>query len=168
MTQGLRIGREFDQQEFDEVFQTAVEDKAYMRTLDLLARRPRSRWELEVYLKQKGNEHNTIDKILNRLRKRGYVDDRKFAESWVSNRRLLKSVSQRRLMQELQQKHISSDIISQVLESDEASEEDVLRDLIEKKRHQTRYQDKDNLMAYLLRQGFNYGDVKDALAELSG
>ncbi len=164
MTQGLRIGQEFDAVGFDEIQATAVEDKAYMRALDLIMRRQRSRWELETYLKRKGNDDNTIDKILNKLSKRGYVDDEKFAEAWVSNRRLLKSVSKRRLMQELQQKKISDQIITKVLADDETKEVDVLRDLIERKRKQTRYQDKDKLMAYLMRQGFGYGDVKEALS----
>ena len=164
MIQGLRIGQEFDSEGFDGIQATAAEDKAYMRALDLIMRRQRSRWELQTYLKRKGNDDNTIEKILSRLSKRGYVDDHKFAEAWVSNRRLLKSVSKRRLKQELQQKKISDSIISQVLADDEADEVSVLRDLIAKKRSQTRYQDKEKLMAYLMRQGFGYGDVKDALS----
>lgn len=164
MLQGLRINQEFNQQELEKVKDTATEDKAYMRALDLLARRSRSVWEMEQYLKRKGYEYNTVVKILNKLSKRGLLDDKKFATSWVANRRLLKPVSKRRLSQELQQKNISKDIISTVLKEDEASEQDVLADLIERKRRQTRYQDDEKLIAYLLRQGFNYSDIKDALS----
>lgn len=165
LLQGLRIGQEFDESAFNQVQETAVEDKAYMRALDLLARRPRSQWEMEQYLKRKGYEHNTIDKILSKLTKRGLLDDQKFAESWVSDRRLLKSVSKRRLLQELQQKHVSHIIAEHVIAQDEVDEVAVLRELIAKKRTQTRYQDSQKLMAYLLRQGFSYADVKSELAE---
>lgn len=163
LAQGLRIGQEFDQAELESVKQTAEEDKAYMRALDLLARRPRSQWEMEQYLKRKGYQHNTIDKILNKLIKRALIDDHKFAQSWVSDRRLLKSVSKRRLLQELQQKHVPRDIAHMVIGEDETDEKEVLRELVNKKRTQTRYQDDQRLMAYLMRQGFSYEDVKSVL-----
>lgn len=163
MAQTLRIGQEFDKEQFEAVTNTAIEDKAYMRALDLLARRQRSVWEMEQYLKRKGYEHNTISKLLNKLSNGGLLDDEKFAEAWVNNRRQLKSVSVRRLKQELQQKKISAEIISKVLTADETDESEVLRDLIAKKRTQSRYHDNDKLIPYLLRQGFNYGDIKDAI-----
>ncbi len=163
LAQHIKIGQEFDKTEFDAVQQTAVEDKAYMRSLDLLARRPRSVWEMEQYLKRKGYENNTVTKILNKLSNRGLLDDKKFALAWVRDRRVLKPVSKRRLLQELQQKKISQKIISEVLEQDETNEQDVLRDVIAKKRTQSRYQDNQKLIAYLLRQGFRYDDVKQLL-----
>lgn len=165
MQQGLRIGQVFDKQAFEEVKQTAEEDKAYMRALDLLARRARSEWEMQQYLKRKGYEDNTISIILNKLNKRGLLNDTEFARLWVSNRRQLKNVSKRRLSQELQQKHLNSDIISLVLEEDETDERAVLKEMVEKKRTQTRYQDDQKLIAYLLRQGFNYEDIKITLAK---
>lgn len=165
LTQKLRIGQEFDKAEFDTVRQTAAEDKAYMRALDLLARRPRSTWEMGQYLKRKGYEYNIIDKLLNKLSNRGLLDDKKFAESWIRDRRNLKSVSKRRLLQELQQKKISRQIISEVLEQDETDEREVLREMVEKKRTQSRYQDQQKLIAYLLREGFNYEDVKQVILE---
>ncbi|GIW60793.1 MAG: hypothetical protein KatS3mg087_1859 [Patescibacteria group bacterium] len=163
LRQGLRIGQDFDAKEFEKIKDAALEDKAYMRSLDLLARRPRSFWELNLYLKKKGYKNNTIKKIINKLSDRGLLDDKKFAESWVQSRRTLKSVSKRRLLQELQQKHISSDIISEVLEADDTDERMVLKKLIEKKRMQIRYEDTDKLTAYLIRQGFSYHDIKQAL-----
>lgn len=168
MTQGLRIGQEFDKNSFDKVQKTAVEDKAYMRALDLLARRPRSEWEMRQYLKRKSYDDNTTNRILSKLSKRGLLNDEKFATAWVDNRRALKHISKRRLLQELQQKKISKDIISKVLEEDETDERSVLKDLIAKKRMQTRYQDDQKLMAYLMRQGFSYADVKDAITASEG
>ena len=83
----------------------------------------------------------------------------------MDNRRLLKSISKRRLAQELRQKRISDDIIQTALNNDEADELGVLRELIAKKRLQTRYQDDLKLMQYLSRQGFSYGDIKTVLEE---
>lgn len=161
---GLRIGQEFTANELATLQKTAIEDKAYSRAIDLLARRARSEWELRDYLKRKDYQSAAIEKTIQRLEKRGYVDDKAFAESWVNSRRLLKATSKRKLQLELRQKHIDGDIISDVLAEDETDEQQVLKELMAKKRSQSRYQDDQKLMAYLLRQGFNYEDVKSILS----
>jgi regulatory protein len=160
---GLRVGQEFGDGELEELKKTAIEDKAYMRSLDLIMRRQRSEWEVRDYLKRKDYEQDIIEKIVKRLAGMGYVDDKKFAEAWVSNRRLLKATSKRKLTMELRQKRVADEITKEVLEEDKTDERQVLKDLIAKKRNQTRYQDEQKLIAYLLRQGFNYEDVKSAL-----
>ena len=162
---GLQINQEFGEGELEELKKTAIEDKAYMRSLDLLSRRARSEWELRDYLKRKDYEPEVIEKIVNRLTNAGYIDDAKFAEAWISNRRLLKATSKRKLRMELLQKRVSNEIINVALEDDETDEGQVLKDLVNKKRQQSRYQDDQKLMAYLMRQGFNYDDVKSAMSD---
>lgn len=166
LNQRLKVGQEFDNVEFEHAQQVAVEDKAYSRALDLLARRPRSVWEMDQFLKKKGYDNNVRSIILNKLINRELLNDKKFASAWVLDRRALKNISKRRLLQELQQKNISKEIIFQTLEADETDEQDVLRILVEKKRFQSRYQDKHKLIAYLLRQGFDYEDIKQVMVEV--
>ena len=161
---GLKINQEFTKDELEQLKKSAVQDKAYDRALSLIARRPRSRWELEDYLKRKDSEPEIIEKTLNKLSDSGYVDDVKFAQAWVRTRRLLKPTSKRRLQQELRQKRVDNEAIEKVLEEDEADEREVLRSLVERKAK--RYPDKLKFMQYLLRQGYNYGDVKEVLEEL--
>jgi SOS response regulatory protein OraA/RecX len=50
-----------------------------------------------------------------------------------------------------------------VLAEDETDERAVLRELIDRKRRQLRYQDNLKLMRYLVGQGFSYDDVKSVL-----
>lgn len=163
---GLRINQEFSEVELEKLKKTAVADKAMMRAYDQLSRRPRSVWEMQDYLRRKDYDEQLISDIVNRLKEQGYLNDRKFAEAWIANRRLLKKTSKRRLFQELKQKRVDEHIISDVLEEDETDESEVLRELIAKKRTQSRYQDQEKLIAYLARQGFNYGDIKAALEEM--
>jgi regulatory protein len=160
---GLKIGQEFTKDELEGLKVTAILDKAYDRALNLIARRLRSEWEIRDYLRRKDYTPALIDTIVNKLSMSGYVDDAKFAEAWVRNRRLLKPTSRRRLVQELRAKRVPDDVIDQVLESDEADELDILRQLVEKKRH--RYPDKLKFMQYLARQGYNYDDIKTVLDE---
>jgi len=160
---GLRLGQELSQQELEQLKETAEIGGLYDRALGYIMLRPRSEWELQEYLKRKKAPALQIEKILNKLSLVGYIDDRKFAEAWVDNRRLLKSTSKRRLTQELRQKRVSDEIIEQVLAEDETDELEVLKQLVAKKRQQSRYQDDLKLMQYLARQGYNYVDIKEAL-----
>lgn len=164
LSSGIRIGKEYSQDELDELKQRAISDKAYMRALDYLAIRIRSQWEITDYLRRKDYDSPTIEPILNKLSEYGYVDDKKFAEAWVANRQLLKPTSLLRLRQELQQKHVSRDVISEVLSEQDIDEQAMLRQLIERKRLQSRYQDQQKLIAYLLRQGYRYDDIKQVLS----
>ncbi len=160
---GLKIGQDFSAKELEKLKDTAVLDKAFDRCLNLISRRRRSQWEIEQYLKQKSYELEIIEKTIEHLGTRGYINDALFAEAWINNRRLLKNTSKRRLQQELRAKRVPDEIIQQALENDEADEQEVLRELIAKKRTQTRYRDDQKLIAYLVRQGYNYSDIKQLL-----
>lgn len=162
---GLQVGQDLSEQGFAELKSDAVRDKAYDSSLNLISRRPRSEWEIRDYLKRKETSPEVIDATIARLSNRGYVNDLDFARRWVDNRRLLKATSKRRLRQELQQKRIAADIIDQVLTEDEADEREVLKQLIERRRAQSKYQDNLKLMQYLSRQGFSYEDIKSVLYE---
>lgn len=162
---GLTNGQELSGSELDMLKQQSELSKAYDKILNLLSFRPRSEWEIRSYLKRKNQSHALIEKLLNMLSEHGYVDDKKFAERWVENRRLLKPISSLKLRAELKQKNIANDIIEEVLKADTTDEQEILKVLIERKAR--RYPDRQKLMAYLARQGFRYDDIKKALNETS-
>ncbi len=163
ISQGLKIGIEFSKNELEEIKNVATVDKGVYRVLNLISRRPRSRWEIEDYLKRKKYTPEEVTKILRAVDEKGYINDLDFSKRWVENRRLLKPTSKRKLRMELKQKRVSDEIIDKALEEDEADELAILRELIEKKRRQIRYKDNQKLMAYLARQGFSFQDIKEAL-----
>ncbi|OGL30490.1 hypothetical protein A3F37_01290 [Candidatus Saccharibacteria bacterium RIFCSPHIGHO2_12_FULL_41_12] len=164
LNSGIKINQEYDGEELERLQRVVVLDKAYDRSLNMISRRPRSIWEMKQYLKQKDYSEDVIEEVLNKLSNRKYIDDQKFAEAWVRDRRLLKKTSKRRLQQELRAKRVSDEIIQKVLLDDETDEHEVLKQLIEKKRSQTRYQDDQKLIQYLIRQGFNYSDIKGLIS----
>lgn len=160
---GLHNEKEVTSEELMSLKDDSVRDKARYHALGQLVRRMRSEWELRDYLKRKDYAPEIVDTVVQNLTEYGYVDDTKFAEAWVANRRLLKATSGRRLRQELRQKRVSDDVIDLTLQEDETDERQVLRDLVERKQKQTKYQDKLKLMQYLSRQGFNYDDIKSVI-----
>lgn len=163
LSSGIKAGLEINKEELEKLKENSHLDKAIYRVLDLISRRPRSRWEIADYLKRKSYEPEEIEYVLNQLYEKGYINDEDFARRWVENRRLLRATSKRRLTLELKQKRIEDQIIDKVLSEDITNEQEILVELIDKKRKQTRYQDKQKLIQYLIRQGFNYGDIKTVI-----
>lgn len=165
LKQGLSNGQEINANELKKLKDDSVKDKARYQVLGLVSRRQRSEWELRDYLKRKEYSPEITEHTIEWLKEYGYCNDYRFADAWVRNRRLLKATSERKLRQELQQKRVSGEVIDDALNDDETDERQVLRDLIERKRRQTKYQDKLKLMQYLSRQGFNYDDIKSAMQD---
>lgn len=163
----LASGRELTKEELQGFKQLSADDKLYGNALRYAAMRLRSEWELRSYLQRKQASPEATETILGKLARIGFINDELFARSWVENRRLLRSTSKRRLQQELRAKRVSDDIIRQVLEDSDTQERAALREMIARKRRQTKYRDETKLMQYLVRQGFSYDDVKTAVGEVS-
>lgn len=161
---GLRVGRELSEDELKKFKEEAKTDKLYNLTLGLIARRPRSQWEIKDYLRRKEADLHTGEAIIAKLQARNYINDLDFARRWVESRRLRGPISERKLQLELRAKRIEDDIIQAVLKEDDTTEFEVLVREVEKKRRQPRYQDDTKLMQYLARQGYRYDDIKRALA----
>jgi len=185
---GIQVNKDYTREELSDLVNESQFGKAYERALNYVMIRPRSVKEIKDYLTRtflypkpkmyinkqgerivkkqevdKSVVQRTIERVLERLEEKGYSDDEKFAQAWVRSRQLNKRSSKRKLQQELQVKGVHSDIIDAVLGDGSIDEAENLKSMIEKKQKLTRYQDKTKLTQYLVRQGFSYGDVKEAL-----
>ena len=161
----LAVGREVTAEECEEFKELSQQGKLFARCLNYLTIRMRSEHEMRQYLQRKVVGPEDIDLLIERLYGYRYLDDERFAKSWVDNRRALQKRSNRFLKLELRQKGIAQDIIDQVLADSEDEEKNALRALVAKKRRMTRYREHDKLLAYLLRQGYNYSSIAEVLAE---
>ncbi|MGH3054920.1 MAG: RecX family transcriptional regulator, partial [Gaiellaceae bacterium] len=120
LSERLAGGQEIDKVRLDELKKTSGADKAYGNALRYVAMRPRSVWEVQTYLRRNQVDEPVAEDIIGRLESVGLLDDVAFAQAWVANRRLLKSVSKRKLKLELQQKRLPESVISQAMQEDEA------------------------------------------------
>ncbi|MBI4137213.1 regulatory protein RecX [Candidatus Roizmanbacteria bacterium] len=146
-----------------------MEQETYDRLLNhayrLLSRRPQSEQELRMKLHQYGYKRkldylqDSIEQVITVLYKQNYLDDATFAEWYVSQRQEFRPRSKRRLSMELSQKGISEDISQKILET--YDEEGVLNKLIEKKKN---LYSREELIDYLLKQGFPYSLIEDRLS----
>lgn len=172
---GIRVGKEYTDEELTLLETESQFGKVYGRALEYCLMRPHSSREIRDYLYRKTRDTRTktgdikkgispeiTSRVFDRLVEKGYVNDEKFARYWVDNRNIKKGTSKRKLQAELQAKGIESAIIDKYLHESSRSEEDELEKVIAKKRR--RYTDDQKFMQYLVRQGFQYDTVKQALA----
>lgn len=173
---GIRIGKEYTEDELQSLLDESAYGKLYGRALEYTMMRPHSEKEVRDYLWRKTRATRTkdglekpgvsqaiADRVLERLKEKAYIDDQKFTKYWVENRSLIKGTSVRKLKLELRTKGVDTSTIDEALAGTERLEADELQKVIAKKR--SRYIDDQKFITYLIGQGFNYDDVKKALKQ---
>ena len=180
----VKIGRELNNEELEELKRASDFSKFYNRALEFTLMRPHSSKEVRDYLKRKtldrkvrvknqktgeyktvlkqGYDQSLVEPVYKRLEERGYINDRRFAETWVENRNITKGSSFKKLRLELAQKGISQSVIEEVLAETDRDDVAELRKIIARKAK--KYPDEQKLIQYLMRQGFNYSDILDELS----
>lgn len=174
---GVRLNKEYTEKELAELEDESQFGKLYTRSLEYVLTRPRSQREMRDYLyrktrdtptkmggMKKGVSKELTVRVFDRLQAKGYIDDEKFARFWVENRNVRKGISIRKLQSELGAKGVDRTIVERVLDQGERSDDDEIKKIIAKKA--VRYSDEQKLIAYLMRQGFRYDVIKDALEEM--
>lgn len=178
----IKVGQKVDAERL-EVLRSASEfGKLYQRTLEWVLTRPHSIRETKDYLRRRQQkrlatnrqrvreekkpfpeiQNETVELVMERLIQRGYLDDRKFANYYVENRFVKKGASVKRLRMELQKKGVASAEIEAALAAGTRDDDEELRKMLVKKR--ARYDDQ-KLIVYLVRQGFDYHKVVEAVAQ---
>lgn len=178
---GLKIGKEYTDEELTALETESQFGKLYARTLEYCLMRPHSAKEVRDYLYRKtrttklrskktgelydkpGVSTEVTARVFDRLVEKGYIDDEKFTSYWVDNRSLTKGASKRKLTAELRSKGVEQSLVERFLAESSRSDDDEIKKIIAKKR--SRYPDEQRLIQYLARQGFNYDDIKTALTE---
>lgn len=178
---GVKVGREYDEQELMKLEQESQFSKLYSRALEYCLMRPHSAKEIKDYLWRKtratryrskktgemkerpGVSQLLADRVYDRLLEKAYIDDEAFARYWVENRNQTKGMSRRKLEAELRAKGVTNNIIEHNLRDSSRNDNDEIQKIITKKRR--RYPDDQKLMQYLVRQGFSFDDVKAALSQ---
>ena len=183
---GIRVGKEYSEDELVEIETESRFGKLYARALEYVMLRPHSGREVKDYLYRKtlakkrlsknpdksgqrklietaGVPKAVADRVYERLVEKNYIDDEKFARWWVENRNVRKGSSMRKISVELRAKGVANDVVELVLSETERSDEDELAKIVAKKRYN--YADDQKFMQYLARQGFSYDDIKQALSE---
>lgn len=132
----------------------------------LLELRDRSISEMESKLRKKEFETEEIEKIMNFLIDKKFLDDKRFAENFVRFKKTIKPVGKYYLRGKLLEKKVPMDIIEQVLsdQPDDLSEVEEAADRWLKK-HSSVSKEKiyEKLSRHLISRGFDWQKTKEAI-----
>lgn len=159
----LRVGQDLEAKDMKKLGSEVLYSNAKNSCFKLLSYRARSTGEIRDYLKRKKYEDEIVDRVIEFLTDRDFLNDEKFALQWAESRTAIKQSSVRQIKSELRQKKVSNEIINKVIDEQPIDEVAVLKQLIAKKRTQLKYRDDLKLMQYLGRKGFNYDKILIAL-----
>ncbi len=175
----IKISAKFSKAEIENLEQQSEFGKLYALALNYCLMRPHSEKEIRDYLwkktlnrklknrktgefyEKKGVSKLSVDQVLDRLIEKKYINDEKFARFWVENRNQRKGSSIKKLKSELFSKGVSAEIIEQILSKSIRNDGEEIQKIITKKAK--KYTDEKKLIAYLVRQGFSFDEIKRAI-----
>ena len=163
----LNEKKDYSTDELNEILEKAGERRAYNYAVSLLSRRDHTVKEINDKLKQKGYGQYASAAVL-KLSEQGYLSDERFARMYVRELINLRKYGKKRIIQELMRKGVNRDIIDDVL-SEAEFPDNRLREIIERK--YMRFLDTEKgvqkTVNALLRLGYSYGEIRNALKEIS-
>jgi len=164
----LKVGQTLGDDELARLRALDEAEEAYNKTLNYLSYRPRSRAELDKYLKDKRVSDDTRAKVLQRLDNLKLVDDEEFARYWVENREQFAPRGKRALRAELRQKGIADPDAQAALAG--MDEESSAFAAGRKRAARMSSLDRETffrrLSGFLARRGFGYDVVKPVVTKL--
>lgn len=167
LSMGIYNGKEVESDELQEIIENVSVRRAYNYAVSLLARRDHGEKELKDKLTLKGYGKGA-EGVISKLKEAGYVDDERFARLFAAELRNLKRYGKKRIEQELYRKGVDRDIIREVLEETQFDESELVS-LIERKFGRYLGDEKGihKTVNALLRMGYSYGEIRDALRKIN-
>lgn len=166
----LHVGMEVDDEFIQDVLLAEEENKALNYALNRLSYRQRSEKELRMSMKRKDYDEDNIDNAIEFCKEYGYINDFKFAESFVKDKINLNKYGPERIKYDLMVKGVSRDIINEVLIIDREDQLEMARKLAAKKKSSYKGDDQRSvyrkMSAFLQRKGFSYDIISRVVREV--
>ena len=147
------------------------EQGLYEIAVRALARRARSTNEVRAILAKRKGDKEDIEAVLRRLREHGYLDDARFARSYVASRLENDRLGPRRVRQDLAARRVHPELIQKTVRAayEDVDERELLRQYIQKKVRIQSGTPKASAVAALYRRLLRAGFRSDTIArELQG
>jgi regulatory protein len=149
-------------------------ERTMNRAVKLLAAKPRSVGELRERLLEKNWTNEAIvDRVIAKLEEYKYLDDQQFAADLASSRLRQRPQGKRKLLQSMSRKKLSKENVDAAIKSafEKLPETELIDKAIEKrlrlKGKPETLEDKKKFFDHLLRQGFDYGLIRDRMNDVA-
>ncbi len=159
----LQVGQKIEQSRLEEIQFENEKMQALDKAFSYLSATMKTERQMHDYLCKKGYLPSVCDYVLEKLYYYKLLDDKLYTKQYIKS--ASKTKGARRISLELRQKGVDVDMIDDALITIEDAEQRAKEVLAKYMRHKANT--KENLakaFRYLLSRGFNYDDVKSALA----
>lgn len=164
----LQVGQGLDEEKITKLLAEDSRERALRQALLFLSYRARSENEIRQNLSKHEIPDAVIEETLERLRRDGFADDKKFASAWVENRSTFRPRGRRALAMELRQKGIDDATIESALQ--EVDDEALAYEAGQKKARKGRVQEwnefRKKMSEFLARRGFSYSVITPIVKRL--
>ncbi len=140
--------------------------KATEKAMAVLLIKDRTKKELEDRLKRAGFSEKAVDAAMEYVQSFGYIDDARYAYSYISFRRTLKS--RKEIAFKLLQRGVDKEVIQQAFYEFPDDDSEALKNSIRKKCNGRDLNEMDRVerqkvFAYLARRGFRASDISKCI-----
>ena len=149
-------------------------ERTMNRAVKLLAAKPRAVAELRERLLEKAwTNSEIVDRVIEKLKEYGYLDDRKYASDLALSKLRQRPQGKRKLQQSMSQMKLDRDVRDEAIAAafEKIPESDLIDRAIEKRlrlkgRPETR-EDTKKFYDHLLRQGFDFDLIREKISDLA-
>jgi len=137
--------------------------------IKMLYSKDRTEYEVRQNLIRKGFDEDTAEGAVMQLKSMGYINDRLYANKYISDRLKLKPKSKKALMYELQKKGIDREIIAEVIDEFEMDESLIAYRITKKKFGKYNIGDpaiQRRIVSFLTHRGFSHEIINDVVNQL--
>lgn len=162
----IKENEEISSETVQDIKDTVLKKRVKLRAMHLLNQMDRTEEQLRKKLKENEYTDDLVEIAIQYVKSFGYIDDVSYIERFISLKKDKKS--KKELQYLLMQKGLSSDLICEVMEEVYTKEDQIqgIREILRKKKYSfedATEKEKEKMMAYLLRKGFPYQEVKNAM-----
>lgn len=165
----IKVGNELSEDKYNEIECGLLPKRAKLRAMNLLQKRDYTEKQLRDKLSDGMYPQDCIDTAIDYVKSYRYVDDERYAEDYINYH--MSGRSRNRIIMDLMNKGISKDIILNKLEelySESGDENEIIqiRQLLIKKKYDAQtidHKEKQKLIAFLMRRGYDISTIKKAM-----
>ncbi len=165
----IKEGQELSESNYREIMDVVLPKRCKLRAMNLLQKKDYTEKQLHDKLSEGLYPREIIDDAIHYVKAYHYLDDERYARDYITYHMSIRS--RNRIIQDLSGKGISKDIFMPIVEElyveeDSDVELDQIKKLLLKKHYDpelTEYKEKQKIMAFLMRKGFQMSDIRRAM-----
>ncbi|MBP3278082.1 MAG: regulatory protein RecX [Butyrivibrio sp.] len=166
---GINVGAEISETTYEEITTVILSKRCKLRAMNLLQKKDYTTKQLRDKLDEGLYPKELVDEAIEYVRSYKYLDDERYARDYISYH--MTTRSKNRIMQDLTGKGLSKEMLHPIIEELYAEESgdiefDQIKVLLEKKHYDpgsVDYKEKQKIMAFLMRRGFQMSTIKKAM-----